>query len=67
MDDILIAYAPYLSVIIGALLGVLSYFESKRKTKHDEWHELYSEMKKENEELKKENLELRKKVAKLEQ
>jgi len=60
--DFLIAIAPYVSAIAMAITGFLTYRESKRKSKHDELHELYKEVKDERDKYKEENDELRKEL-----
>ncbi|MGK4178804.1 hypothetical protein [Lapidilactobacillus dextrinicus] len=64
MNDVLIAYAPYVSLIIGALVSLATFVESKRKTQHDELHDLYDEIKADNDRLRKENDELKKELDK---
>jgi len=58
--DVLVAFAPYISVIIGGLVSWFSFLESKRKTKHDELSDLYDKIATDNERLRKENESLRK-------
>lgn len=48
MTKILIDYAPYLASIIAGIVAYLSFIESKRKTCHDELHDLYDEVKADN-------------------
>lgn len=54
MNNVLIAYAPYVSLIIGALVSLVTFMESKRKTRHDELHDLYDEVKSDNDKIRKE-------------
>jgi len=60
MTRILVAYAPYVSLIIAGIVSVATFLESKRKTRHDELRDLYEEIKAENDRLKRENDRLRK-------
>jgi len=60
MDNVLIAFAPAIAGIISAWVGILSWYESTRKTKHDELHDLYDEVKSDNDRLRRENNRLRK-------
>ena len=60
MTKILIDYAPYLASIIAGIVAYLSFKESKRKTRHDELHDLYDEVKADNDRLRRENERLRK-------
>lgn len=60
MTTILNNYAPYLASIIAGIVTYLSFRESKRKTKHDELHDLYDEVKADNDRLRRENERLRK-------
>jgi len=62
MDNVLIAFAPAIAGIISALVGILSWYESARKTKHDELHDLYDEVKADNDRLRKENEKLRREL-----
>lgn len=62
MTKILINYAPYLSLIIASLVSYATFRESKRKTRHDELHDLYDEIKAENDRLRRENDRLRKEL-----
>lgn len=64
MTKILINYAPYLASIIAAVVTYLSFRESKRKTRHDELHDLYDEIKADNNRLRKENDKLKKELDK---
>lgn len=64
MDNVLIAFAPVIAGIISAVVGVLSWYESTRKTKHDELHDLYDEVKADNDRLRKENDKLKKELDK---
>lgn len=64
MTEILIDYAPYLASIIAGIVAYLSFRESKRKTRHDELHDLYDEVKADNDRLKRENERLRKETNK---
>ena len=64
MTRILINYAPYLSLIIASLVSYATFRESKRKTQHDELHDLYDEIKADNDRLRKENDELKKELDK---
>ena len=52
MDKVLMAYAPYLAGIIAAIVSVMSYRESKRKTRHDEIQDMYDRSEKDNERLR---------------
>ena len=61
MHELLITYAPYISGIMGAVLAFLTYRESKRKSQHDELHELCEEMKKQRDDALKQLDEMRKK------
>ena len=54
MTKILIDYAPYLASIIAGIVAYLSFIESKRKTKHDELHDLYDEIKNDNDKVREE-------------
>ena len=60
MTKILIDYAPYLASIIAGIVTYLSFRESKRKTRHDELHDLYDEVKADNDRLRCENERIRK-------
>lgn len=60
MTKILIDYAPYLASIIAGIVTYLSFRESKRKTRHDELHDLYDEVKTDNDRLRRENERIRK-------
>lgn len=60
MTKILIDYAPYLASIIAGVVAYLSFKESKRKTRHDELHDLYDEVKTDNDRLRRENERIRK-------
>jgi len=60
MTTILVNYAPYLASIIAGIVAYLSFIESKRKTRHDELHDLYDEVKADNDRLRKENERIRK-------
>lgn len=60
MTKILIDYAPYLASIIAGIVAYLSFRESKRKTQHDELHDLYDEVKADNDRLRRENERIRK-------
>ena len=60
MTRILVAYAPYVSLIIAGIVSVATFLESKRKTQHDELRDLYEEIKAENDQLRRENESLRK-------
>lgn len=60
MTKILIDYAPYLASIIAGVVTYLSFRESKRKTRHDELHDLYDEVKADNDRLRRENERIRK-------
>lgn len=60
MTKILIDYAPYLASIIAGIVTYLSFRESKRKTRHDELHDLYDEVKADNDRLRRENERIRK-------
>ena len=64
MTKILINYAPYLASIIAGIVTYLSFRESKRKTQHDELHNLYDEIKAENDRLRRENDKLKKELDK---
>lgn len=64
MTKILIDYAPYLASIIAGIVAYLSFRESKRKTRHDELHDLYDEIKTDNDRLRKENDKLKKELDK---
>lgn len=64
MTKVLIAYAPYISLIIASLVSCATFRESKRKTRHDELHNLYDEIKADNDRLRKENDELKKELDK---
>ena len=64
MTRILIDYAPYLASIIAGIVAYLSFKESKRKTQHDELHNLYEEIKAENDRLRKENDKLKRELDK---
>lgn len=64
MTKILIDYAPYLAAIITGIVAYLSFRESKRKTRHDELHDLYDEVKADNDRLRRENERLRKETSK---
>lgn len=64
MTTILINYAPYLASIIAGIVAYLSFVESKRKTRHDELHDLYYEIKTDNDRLRKENNKLKKELDK---
>ena len=55
MTKILIDYAPYLASIIAGAVTYLAFKESKRKTRHDELHDLYDEVKADNDRLRREN------------
>ena len=52
VHDLLIAFAPYIAAIISAAVAYLSYRESKRKSRHDEVHGMYEDMKKERDEAR---------------
>jgi len=60
MTKILIDYAPYLASIIAGVVAYLAFKESKRKTRHDELHDLYDEVKADNDRLRRENERIRK-------
>ena len=62
MAKILINYAPYLASIIAGIVAYLSFRESKRKTQHDELHNLYDDIKAENDRLRRENDKLKKEL-----
>lgn len=62
MTKILINYAPYLASIIAGIVAYLSFRESKRKTRHDELHDLYDEIKVDNDRLRRENERIRKEI-----
>jgi len=62
MTKILIDYAPYLASIIAGIVAYLSFIESKRKTRHDELHDLYEEIKAENDRLRRENDKLKREL-----
>lgn len=64
MTRILIAYAPYVSLIIAGIVSAATFLESKRKTKHDELHDLYDEVKADNDRLRKENDKLKEELDK---
>jgi len=64
MTTILIDYAPHLASIIAGVVAYLSFRESKRKTRHDELHDLYDEVKTDNDRLRKENDKLKKELDK---
>ncbi len=64
MTKVLIAYAPYISLIIASLVSYATFRESKRKTWHDELHNLYDEIKDDNDRLRKENDKLKKELDK---
>ena len=64
MTRILIDYAPYLSLIIASLVSYATFRESKRKTRHHELHDLYEEIKAENDRLRKENDKLKRELDK---
>ena len=64
MTTILIDYAPYLASIIAGVVAYLAFKESKRKTRHDELHDLYDEVKADNDRLRKENDKLKKELDK---
>lgn len=64
MTKALIAYAPYISLIIASLVSYATFRESKRKTQHDELHDLYDDIKTDNDKLRKENAKLRKELDK---
>lgn len=64
MTEILIDYAPYLASIIAGIVAYLSFRESKRKTRHDELHDLYDEVKADNDRLRRDNERLRKETNK---
>ena len=64
MTEIFIRYAPYLSLIIASLVSYATFRESKRKTRHDELHDLYDEVKADNDRLRKENDKLKKELYK---
>ena len=63
MTRILVAYAPYVSLIIAGIVSVATFLESKRKTQHDELRDLYEEIKAENDRLRRENDRLRKETS----
>lgn len=60
MTTILTNYAPYLASIIAGVVAYLAFKESKRKTRHDELHDLYDEVKADNDRLRRENERIRK-------
>ena len=58
LHELLMAYAPYIG---GVVIAYLTYRETKRKTRHDELHELYEDMKQQRDDLQKQLDEERKK------
>lgn len=64
MTKVLIAYAPYISLIIASLVSYATFRESKRKTRHDELYNLYDEIKADNDRLREENDKLKKELDK---
>lgn len=60
MTTILTNYAPHLASIIAGVVTYLAFKESKRKTRHDELHDLYDEVKADNDRLRRENERIRK-------
>lgn len=61
IKDIIIAVTPFISGIIASLMTVLALRETKRKSKHDEMHEMYEDMKEQRDDALKQLDEMRKK------
>lgn len=62
LSDLIKDLAPYIAGIVAAVVSYLGYKESIRKTRHDELHDLYIEVKAESDKLKEENEQLRKEL-----
>lgn len=65
IDHIAIAWAPLIASGVTFAIGLLSYRESKRKTKHDELADLYDRLKADNDALRAERDSLRQQVEEL--
>ncbi|MHA3065666.1 hypothetical protein [Lacticaseibacillus saniviri] len=62
MNHNILELAPYLAGIVTAFVGLLTFGESKRKSKHDELMDLYDKVNEDNDRLRKENESLKKQL-----